>query len=880
MMDKYCGVPAPELTIGLIDIEVDYDPKIGWPRPANPYAPINALTLYRSDVNDYFTFLVPPPGWKGSLPEDMIAANYFICKDERELLQMFFDMIEEIDLLSGWNSDFFDIPYLGKRAELLFGQAGLRKFAFERGPMPYWGEHERFKGSKEKEIILILGSRTHLDYLRIFKKFNLEGRQSHSLAAIAEDELDIPKMHYEGTLYELYRGSYRPKLEVLLPESEWDELYRTQVDREILYREIQDGHTAPDIVEAYEELNATCMHLSFIKFAKYNRRDVEVLYEIDKKFKYIQLANEMVHEATVNFPAIFGSVQLIDSAIINFCHSKLNKIVFDKKHKSGQAVEGAIVMNPVVGFHRMLGSIDIKSLYPSTYRSLNISPEKIIGQLLEYEVGWNTIYQAVLHPDDFHRCKTVTLRYEEDIENDITITAGDLIDLLRDSKFAISAYGTILDQGHGEGLLPAVLSYWFNGRIELQGKKKSFAKKAEALLKTNGGNKKDPAYVELITQSTYYDMLQGVRKVLLNSSYGATLNEFCRFHDARLGASTTGSGRQITTHMINTVARELIGENPPILDKKTSINKKGEVENEYTIPCPPGLGPIYSDTDSCYFSMDKLVTDPEDAVLMADHVASEVNKSFPGFMERAFFCQPGFTTLIEANREVVATTAIFRAKKKYVMLTYDMEGKRFTPDDPKALKTQGSDIKISSTPEMIRTLLKTVTLMVLKGEPKSDIDEYILEFRRNLKNIENIDDLNILDFASVNSIKTYDEYYLKWERIEKVGMGRVKMPAQVRAAINHNSFIELIGEQDEQPIRNGQKCKVLWLNPNEYGYTNMAFTSETEVLPEWFKKNFSVNLQETEAKLIDHKVGMIFEPIGWQVPTVQTVKVGKLLSFD
>ena len=284
--------------------------------------------------------------------------------------------------------------------------------------------------------------------------------------------------------------------------------------------------------------------------------------------------------------------------------------------------------------------------------------------------------------------------------------------------------------------------------------------------------------------------------------------------------------------------------------------------------------------NSCYFVMDKLTNDPEEAVAVADALVNQINESFPPFMTSAFFCQPEFSELIKANREVVASTAIFRAKKKYVMLAYDMEGRRLGENNPKALKTQGSDIKISSTPEMIRTLLKDVTMMVLKCEPKQKIDDYILNFRVNLKNIENLDDLNILDFASVNSIKTYDEYYMKWERIEKVGMGRVTIPSHIRAAINHNYFIELIKEENEQPIRNGQKCKVLWLEPNEYGFTNMAFTSETEILPDWFKKHFQVNLKETEKKLVDHKLGMIFEPIGWQVPTEQTVKVGKLLSFE
>jgi DNA polymerase elongation subunit (family B) len=601
MMDVYCGKKAPQMTIGLVDIEVDYDPKIGFPRPAHPYAPVNALTLYRSDVDDYFTFLVPPKGWEGPLPDEMVAANYFICHDEREIFQMFFDLLDDVDVVSGWNSEFFDIPYLAKRAEMLYGASGLKKFAFERGPTPYWGEHERFKGSKEKEIVLNLGSRVHLDYLRLFRKFNLEGRQSFSLGAIADDELNIPKLHYEGTLYELYRGSYRPKLDNLLPEADWDDLYRSQVEREMLYQEIEGGHAAQDVIDAYQELDKHCRNLSFIKFATYNRRDVEVLYEIDKKFKYIELASEMVHEATVNFPAIFGSVQLIDTAIINYCHSKLGKIVFDRKHKPGEKVEGALVLTPKVGYHKIIGSCDINSLYPSTYRSLNLSPEKIVGQLLGYEADWRIVYEANMYPnDDLRNGKIVRFRLEgTPADEALEITAREMIDLLRDRKFALSAYGTVLDQGNGEGLLASVLSYWFKGRKELQAIKKDYAKKAAELLKQNGGNKEDPTYIEYIKQSDYHDMLQGVRKVLLNSTYGATLNEYCRFHDPRLGASTTGSGRQITTHMINTAAKGLVGDNAPKVVKTISIDKKtGENINEYTIACPDGIGPIYSDTDS------------------------------------------------------------------------------------------------------------------------------------------------------------------------------------------------------------------------------------------------------------------------------------------
>jgi len=833
VMMSYVGKKIPAINVGFLDIEVDYDPKIGWPRSSNPYAPINAITIYRSDIQAHFTLAIAPPAWTGHLPQDMINDNYFLFDNERQLLEQFVALIEDVDVLSGWNSEFFDMPYIGKRIELLFGKHALKKLAFEGGPAPYWGEKERFKKSKEKDIILNLQSRVHLDYMALFKKFNLEGRQSYSLAAITEDELDVPKMKYDGTLYELYRND-------------------------------------------------------FIKFLFYNRHDVTTIVQLDKKFKYIELANTMVHEATVNFSSIFGSVQLIDTAIINFSHTVRNEIVFDKKHKAGTHVEGAIVLTPKVGLHKMVGSIDIISLYPSTYRSLNLSPEKIVGQLQEYEEGWRVVREAHLHPgDEILQNKIITIIPEggnpldEDGEDVcLEITAGNMINFLRDNKYALSGYGTILDQGNGEGLIPAVFTFWFNERKRLQGEKKKYAKLADDALKLVNGNKEDPTYIENNNLSLYYDMLQGVKKVLLNSAYGSTLSDYCRFHDLRLGASTTGSGRQITTHMINLVTETLMGENSPKLIKTISKDEKtGELINEYSIDVQHGIGPIYGDTDSCYFVMENLVgTNIEDAVQCADAIAATVNDSFPEFMRSTFFCQPGFDDKIKANREVVATSAIFRAKKKYILLVADMEGKRIDPDDTKkSLKSQGSDIKISSTPEEIRALLKNVTMSILKGEKQEKINDVIMEFRRNLNNNPEI---RPLDYATITSVKNLETYFEKWDRIERPGLGRVTLPANVRSTIYHNLSLELFGDQDTQKIISGSKIKMVWLKENEHGFLNMAFNSDTEILPQWFNDNFEIDVRLTETKLVDKKLQNIFEPVGWVVPTEHTVKVNKLLSFE
>lgn len=382
-----------------------------------------------------------------------------------------------------------------------------------------------------------------------------------------------------------------------------------------------------------------------------------------------------------------------------------------------------------------------------------------------------------------------------------------------------------------------------------------------------------------------------------NSTYGAMLNEYSRFGDGRIGASVTYTGRQITTHMINMVSKGLAPDGEaPVLVKHFKVDTKKDArtgtgvgreaslhwgQNFYEITIEKGSGPIYGDTDSVYFTYENIVKGIDDIDVLveaANAVADDTNRSFPAFMREAFNCQTGYDELIKANRELVCRSGVIQAKKKYMMAVVDKEGKRIKPGDDDELKTMGSDIKLSSTPELIRAMLSDVVMKILNEQPKKLIDEVVIKFRDAMRSSA-IDQINPLDLATVTSVNDIDAAWTLWDRFERRGLQKAKLASNVRAAINHNYMLEYFNVKSETPIKSGDKVKLVWLLENEFGFTNMAFTSETEVLPSWFTAVFHVDRKLMEEKLVDNKLELIFKPLEWEVPTFQTQLVDSLLDF-
>lgn len=867
LMNEYYNRPTPDIHFAFLDIEVDYKASIGWSTSDNPYAPINAVTIYQSWTNEYWTYAVPPKGWEddGTFQEKISAMwnehklgfkpNVVICKNEVELLMAMLDDIQSADIISGWNSEYFDLPYIMKRLERVLPKLAHRMCFIGCKP-PRENTVERF-GSPA--IVYSLNGRTHLDFMELFKKFTFEGRQSYALGNIAAEELDIPKLDYDGTLEQLYNRD-------------------------------------------------------FVHFVTYNARDVEVLVKLEDKFTFLRIVNQMAHENTVPFNAMLGTVRYVETGIMNFCHNlpehlanlfgHAGLIAGDKAFSTvkNKKVEGAIVMVPRMGLWEWLGSVDLTSLYPSVIRALNMSIETFIGQFgpvddPQYgEDAWYAIW------------KKLPTRWIANIEGEeFEMSGAEWHDFMRSQNWAISAFGTIFDQSK-PGMVASVLTFWFNERKRLQAEKKKYGKLAD--------EETDPVKkLEYEKLEENFDLLQLTKKIQLNSTYGALLNEAFRFGRREIGASVTGSGRQITKHMGETIGTILSGEQCELLKRyaynpKTGKEIKGNLialayrdENKVFFDKLPTKAYdfdldaddysddeddedeesnkavwytwtkeiIYGDTDSCYFQTG--ADNYEDAVLIADEVADLTNKSFPKFMADAFNSNDGRENLMKAAREVVAERAIFLgAKKKYTLKVVNLDGKDLRAK-PKQ-KSMGSETKKADTPKIIQEFLKKLFNMILDGGNYAEAEAFINTSRsviiRGVKNLFNL--------GVAKQINKLDAYYADYLKTEKPGKGRVKLPGNVRAAVNYNEVVQHIGATDKL-LKSGDKGIIFSLMPNEFGYKTIALPSDLMHFPPWFDEHFKIDRKMTEQKMIDSKLKRTFEALNWDIPTPQKTHIKKFLKF-
>lgn len=341
----------------------------------------------------------------------------------------------------------------------------------------------------------------------------------------------------------------------------------------------------------------------------------------------------------------------------------------------------------------------------------------------------------------------------------------------------------------------------------------------------------------------YWDKRQLVRKILLNSAYGALLNEHCRFYDKRIGQSVTLSGRQITKHMMSHINECIMG----VYDHE-------------------GDAIVYGDTDSCYFSAlpalgeeiksGNVEWNKDIAVKLYDNIGEQVNDSFPSFMERAFHCPRKNGSIIKAGRELVGDRTIFITKKRYAINIYDKEGKRLDKDGSMGkIKAMGLDLKRADTPKQVQDFLMGVLEMVLAGKKRDEVVEVVREFKLKLTAQASWTKGSP---KSVNNLTSYGE------KEANSTTGKTTMPGHVRAALNWNYLRRVNGDNYSQKIVDGMKIIVCKLRDNPLKFTSIAYPTDELRLPQWFI-DLPFDDAAMEQTLVDEKIDNLLGVLDWNI---------------
>jgi DNA polymerase elongation subunit (family B) len=209
--DNYLGAESPKLNIGFLDIEVDFDPKRGFSSPEDPHGKITAITVYQNWTKKLLTYVLGPNTM--TYAEAKKVAEDFpdtvLCKTEDELFDRFFEAIDDADVLTGWNSTTFDIPYIIKRIELVSKKEKTKRFCL-------WNQYpseRRFEMYGKTQLTFDLVGRIHLDYLDLYKKYTYNELHSYSLDNVGEVEVKERKTAYEGSLDQLYKRDFKTFIE-------------------------------------------------------------------------------------------------------------------------------------------------------------------------------------------------------------------------------------------------------------------------------------------------------------------------------------------------------------------------------------------------------------------------------------------------------------------------------------------------------------------------------------------------------------------------------------------------------------------------------------------------------------------------------------------
>jgi len=539
----------------------------------------------------------------------------------------------------------------------------------------------------------------------------------------------------------------------------------------------------------YSEFGA--MHLfykeNYQKFLEYNVRDVDLVEQLDNKLGLMGLMCQMAYTAKCNYSDTFGMVKYWDILIYNRLRQQ-NIMVPPKPHgnKSSKFI-GAYVKDPQVGLHEWVMSFDLNSLYPHLIMQYNISPETM------------------------HKRSQV---------------GGYGVDAFLNKQVEVTGSATICPNGarfnkNKQGFLPEILESLYDERVIWKNKMLEYQKEFQD---TQDQSRKN----ELNREIAIAHNNQMVRKIALNSAYGAMGNQWFRYFDLKLAEAVTTSGQLAIKWVEKAVNQWLNG-----------LLKTDDVDYVIAI-----------DTDSIYVRFDEVIkkVNPPDPLQFLDdisikHFEQVVIKD--AYQELAEYTN-AYKNKMQMGREIIADKGIWTAKKRYILNVLDNEGVRLK--EPK-LKMMGIETAKTSTPQWVRDKLEDALKVVMLGDENA-IHTFVNEAREQFRK------LPVGDIAFPRSVNGLVEYSNPKTIYNK------STPMHVRASLLFNHYLKENNLLNVHPsIQSGEKIRFVHLKiPNPIQENVIGFIN---TLPEEFDLDNYLDYDKQFDKSFIEPLKLILEKIGW-----------------
>jgi len=472
----------------------------------------------------------------------------------------------------------------------------------------------------------------------------------------------------------------------------------------------------------------------FDKFVRYNHKDTELIVRLEEKMKLMELAVALAYSAKVNFVDVYSQVRTWDQIIYHYLSEQNIVIPMKSGSKKDEQYAGAYVKDPIVGRHEWVVSFDLNSLYPHLIMQYNISPETKIQDEKDHTITPNSILNGKIPPE---------------------------------TKYSLAANGTCYTKDR-QGFLPALMEKMYKER-------KMYKK---MMIEAEKRKQESPDDRSIDFEISKYHNFQQVRKIQLNSAYGAIGNEWFRYFDVGMAEAITLSG-QLSIRWIQESLNKYFNE---------TLETDGV---DYIIA---------SDTDSVYIRLGDLVKKKCDTDNVVDYLDDYSTNTLEPFIEEEYGklaeLMNAYQNKMVMGREVIADCGIWTAKKRYMLNVWDSEGVRYKK--PK-LKIMGIETTRSSTPQVVREWLKKSISIILTGT-ESEMIRFVDEKRREFNG------LDVEDIAFPRGVSNLDKYR------DHSGIYRKSTPIAVKGALIYNHFVKEKGlDRKYNLINDGEKVKFVML---------------------------------------------------------------------